>query len=114
MAAAYFQRLADQQGLNFQADAAGTEPDAQVAPAVAALLTGEGIDVSEHQPRRVTDSELTEAAYIISLGCELSDLNVAASQVICWDDVPPPSQDLNASRHAILVHVEELVNTLRV
>ncbi len=109
MAAAYFQQLADQQGLDFQADAAGTDPDAQVAPAVAALLKGEGIDVSGQRPRRVTDAELAEADTIVSLGCALADLNVPESRVIRWDDVPPPSQDLYRARQIIHDHVEEFI-----
>jgi arsenate reductase (thioredoxin) len=113
MAAAYFQQLADQRGLNLQANAAGTEPDAQISPLVAALLKAEGIDVSGQPPRRVADAELAEADYIVSLGCELADLNVAEARVIRWDDVPPPGQDLNIARDAILVHIEQLMSTLR-
>lgn len=111
MAAAYFQRLADQRGLDFQVDSAGTEPDAQVSPAVAALLKSEGINVSGHQPRRVMDSQLAAADYIVSLGCDLSDLNTPAERVISWDDVPPPSLDLNNARQVIYDHVEDFINS---
>ena len=49
MAAAYFRQLADQQGLDYQASCAGTEPDAVVAPHVANLLQSEGVAFSAQQ-----------------------------------------------------------------
>ena len=42
LASAYFQRLAKERGLNVRVESAGTEPDAQVAPAVASHLTRNG------------------------------------------------------------------------
>src|SRR5262245_2097473 len=43
IAAAYCQQLADQWGVALHATSAGTEPDAEVSPAVVALLRTEGI-----------------------------------------------------------------------
>ena len=61
IAAAYCQQLADQCGVPLHVTSAGTEPDAEVSPAVVALLRAEGIDVAGHQPRRVTPEELATA-----------------------------------------------------
>ncbi len=43
LASAYFQRLARERGLNVRVTTAGTEPDAQIAPAVASHLAAAGI-----------------------------------------------------------------------
>jgi arsenate reductase len=112
IAQAYFNRLAQQKNLPFTADSAGTEPDAMVSPAVADMLLTEGMDVRAHQPRRVTAAELDQAARVISIGCALSDLEIAPERVESWDDVPMVSQDLSGSSAAILRHVAALVEEL--
>ncbi len=113
MAAAYFQQFADQNGLDYQAVCAGTEPDAVVAPRVANLLQSEGVGFAALPPRKPTVVELASAEYVISLGCTDAELGVAAERVEHWDDVPPPSQNLTGSRDAIFAHVESLINTLQ-
>ena len=113
IAAAYCQQLADRHNIPLRATAAGTEPDAEVSPAVLELLRTEGIDIADQRPRRVTSEELVAASRIISLGCDLSDLQTAGLVVEHWDDVPPPSQNLLLARDQIRAHVELLVATLR-
>ena len=113
IAATYCGQLADQWGVSLHATSAGTEPDAEVAPAVVALLRTEGIDVSDHRPRRVTPEELAAAHRIISLGCDLGDLARPGMVIEHWDDVPPPSQNLLVARDHIRAHVEQLLATFR-
>jgi arsenate reductase len=113
IAAAYCQQLADRHNVPLRAMAAGTEPDAEFSPAVLGLLRTEGIDITDQRPRRVTPEELAAASRIISLGCDLDDLQTAGMVVEHWDDVPPPSQNLLLARDLIRAHVEQLVATLR-
>jgi arsenate reductase (thioredoxin) len=112
IAAAYFARLARERGLDYQAASAGTSPDAAPSPAVTAMLREEGIDVAGYRPRRVTAEDLTSAHRVISLGCDPADLDGGDVRVDRWDDVPPPSQDLDASRAAIERHLDLLVDEL--
>ena len=114
IAAAYFQDLADRQGLSWHAISAGTEPSSAVAPAVVEVLRREGIDVAGYQPRRVTQEELGTAARVVSLGCDLRDFPLDTVPVEHWDDVPPPSKDLGAACAVILARVERLVMDLQV
>ena len=109
MAAAYFQELAKQQGIAIKAIAAGAHPDAKIAPRVAELLANEGYDLSNTVPHRVTQDQITSAARVISLGCDLDALPPSDTPIECWDDVPPPSQDLMAARNMIYEHVAQLV-----
>ncbi len=111
IAEVYFNRLAQQMGLPFVADSAGTEPDEKVAPAVAGMLLSEGVDVSGHQPRHVTAAELNSAARVISMGCAPADLDIASARVTNWD-IPAVSQDMPTARAAILQHVQALVDEL--
>jgi arsenate reductase (thioredoxin) len=112
IAAAYFDRLAQQQQLPFAAASAGTEPDAVVSPKVADMLLTEGIDVTGHRPRRVTQEELVQAQRVISMGCTPDELNLAPERVEQWSDIPMVSQDLYGARDAIRTHVEALVTEL--
>ena len=112
LAAAYFDQLARERDLNYRAASAGTSPDAMPSPAVVAMLRDEGIDVAGHRPRRLTTEDLTSAHRVISLGCDLDDLAEGNARVDRWDDVPPASQDLGASRAAIERHLDALVNEL--
>jgi protein-tyrosine-phosphatase len=68
LAAAYFDQIAQQAGLPFLADSAGTEPEEAVSPDVRAMLARDGIDVTAYVPRQVTTQDLHMGAYIISMG----------------------------------------------
>jgi protein-tyrosine-phosphatase len=109
LAAVYCQQLARERGLELAVNFAGTEPDTAVAPAVAQLLQKEGFDVSHFVPHRVTASELIEADWIISLGCDVDKLP-DAHEVIQWHDVPLPSQNLLTARDMILARVKAFVD----
>jgi protein-tyrosine-phosphatase len=112
LAAAYFDRSAHERGLGLRAASAGTEPDDQPSPAVVAALREEGIDVSILRPRRVSSDDLAAAQRVISLGCDLNDLPPSGVLLERWDDVPPPSQNLEATRAAIRLRVAALVDEL--
>ena len=111
IAAAYFNRLVQQKGLSWIAVSAGTEPDETVSPVVVEMLKNENIDVSQHQPRRVTTDELQSAARIVSMGCTAEELNVSAEHLEQWS-IPAVSQNPQAAREAILSHIEALAAEL--
>ena len=74
LASAYFQRLAKERGLNVRVLSAGTDPDADVAPAVSKHLKDQGYEVPVAKPRRATDEDILAADVVVSIGCELKDL----------------------------------------
>ena len=112
IAAAYFDIMAIERGLPFRADSAGTEPDDHPWPAVIAALQADDIDVAGYRPHHVTAEDLAHAHRVISLGCTLDDLAPSTVQVDHWDDVPPPSRGLEASRAAIMRRMDTLVAEL--
>jgi protein-tyrosine-phosphatase len=105
LAAALFQRLAEERGLPLRAACAATEPDPEIAPHVRALLAQEGLALPLEQPQLVTEELLAEASHVISLGCARDTLPVAPMHWEEWDNVPPPSQDLQGAYTLTQRHV---------
>ena len=112
LASAYFQRRAKERGLNVVVDAAGTEPDATVSPAVAAHLKERGYSVPIEKPRKVTAEDLASADLVISLGCDVAGLPQPRGKLVRWDEVPAPSEGLSATDDAIRTRVDALVEEL--
>ena len=112
LASAYFQRAAKERGLNVHVLSAGTDPDAQVSPKVAAHLRSNGYDVSADKPRRVTATDMAAADVVVSLGCDLKDMPAPRGTLLRWDDVPAPSEDFAAADQRIRERVTQLVEEL--
>lgn len=113
IAAAYFQRLAEQQGLPWRAVCGGTEPDDAITPLVLDWLHAEGFPLPNRLPQRITAAELIAATRVIAMNCEIEHLVPAGARLDVWDDVPPVSQDLPAARAVIYTHVEKLIHDFR-
>ena len=109
LASAYFQRVARERGLNVEVRSAGTDPDPQVAPAVASHLKANGYDVPVAKPRRVTANDMALADVVISIGCDFSEVPTPAGRLVRWDDVPG---DFAQADEAIRKRVGELVDDL--
>lgn len=98
LAAADFERMAKERGLPIAAEAAGTEPDAEIAPKVLAALKADGVDLAGHKPRQVTRD--------MAAGAAAPD----GGAVEQWDDVPNVSDGLPAARAAIRTHLARLLD----
>ena len=111
IAAAYFNQMAQEAGLSWIGDSAGTEPSEKVAPVVVDMMNREGLDVSQFTPRHTSPDELQTVARVISIGCTPQELGASASRAEYWD-VPMVSQDAEGSRTMIQQHVKQLVSEL--
>lgn len=112
LASAYFERLAKERGLNVRVQSAGTEPDAAIAPAVAAHLQGQGYTTPTTPPRKATAEDLAHADLVISLGCDLAGLPRPRGALLQWDDIPSPSAEFDRADEAIRARVIALVDEL--
>lgn len=101
LAAADCRIEAERRGLSVRIETAGTEPASGPMPSVVAALLADGVDVSDHRPRHVAPDELAAARWIVSMGCDLTDLAPHGVKVEHWHDVPPASADVVACRAAI-------------
>lgn len=114
IAASYFNRAAEAAGLPYVAAAVAAEtPYDAVPPKVAELLEHDGFAVREFKPRRVDAADLSSAAKVISIDCDLAKVEAAEKVTIeRWDDVPKVSVDLPGSAAAIRAHVAKLIEQL--
>jgi arsenate reductase len=108
----HFRRLAQQQGVDVQADWAGIEPDAEIPLRVVQGLLGEGIDVRGRRPRQVTRADLEHATRVVTLGCELGALESAGLARERWDDVPAVSEDFKKARDVIVARLPGLLDAV--
>jgi arsenate reductase len=109
LAAADFERMARERGLRVTAESAGTEPDAAIAPAVAAALRADGVDMGDRKPQLVTREHVTGADRVVAFGCGLGAAATPETTVERWDDVPAVKDGLPAARASIRMHLERLL-----
>ena len=107
--AAHFRRLATERGLAIDAATAGTEPDAELAPAAVKGLAADGLTATPGRPRPVTLFDLESAARVVSFGCDVAPAR--GRQVDQWD-VPAVSDGYPAARARIVTNLERLVAEL--
>lgn len=67
MAAAFFNALADPD--RARAVSAGTQPGRRVHPEVVEVMREEGIDLSDAEPRLLTDELASTASLLVTMGC---------------------------------------------
>jgi len=110
LAAADFERMAQARGLRVSAESAGTEPDPEIAPGVAAALEAEGLDMAGQKPRAVTREMAASATRIVAFGCDLGAAAAPGAAIEQWADVPAVSEGLPAARAIIRAHIERLLD----
>ena len=111
MAAAYFNQLAQERNLNFQAIARGTHPDKELSLITVAGLHKDGLSPHESVPQKLSLEDIETAQQIIAF-CELPSefqQNVKGEQ---WMDIPPLSENYEQARDVIVKHLKRLVNNL--
>jgi protein-tyrosine-phosphatase len=112
IAAAYFDKLAKDQRLNYKAAFRGVNPDPALNSVAEKGLKQDGIDTSGWKPARVTQQDIDEASQIVTLGCALPAGIHVASKVTDWNDISSPSQNYERARSEIKKRVQKLVDDL--
>jgi len=110
LAAADFERMAKARGLRVSAESAGTEPDPEIAPGVAAAFKVEGLDMVGQKPRAVTREMAASATRVVAFGCDLGAAAPPGVTVEQWTDVPAVSEGLPAARVVIRARIERLLD----
>ena len=106
----HFRRLAQQRGVDVQADWAGIEPDAEIPPRVVQGLLGEGIDVRGRRPRQVTRADVDRVSCVVTFGCDLGALEPPGLAHERWDDVPAVSDGYKPARDIIVGRLPRLLD----
>ena len=108
LAAAYFNKLADDAGLELRAVARGTNPEDELSPQLVKGLLEDGLSPTERFPRKLTPKDAQSAQYVITF-CELP-IKYAQTVTGHWDDIPPVSESYEKARDAILERIQQLLN----
>ncbi len=108
IAATYFRAACARLGVDATATIAGTDPDPDVMPNVAAALHQQGFTITD-TPRHVTPDDTRTADLIVSIGCDHHE--IPAEQITEWD-APLLSHDFSGSINAIHDHAEALAHQL--
>lgn len=109
IAAAQFNKLAAERGLNYRAIARGVNPDPEFAAKAVTGMKAESLAVPAGKPTLVQDADVADAAKVVTLGCQLPTKKTAVTD---WSDIPSVSEDYSAASKVIRGHVEALVDSL--
>jgi len=112
VAAAHFNKLARERGLNLRAIARGTNPDKEIAPKAALGLQTDGLTSSESAPKRISKADLTNARRVVTF-CLLPDDYPGEVKVENWDGVPPMDEDYGKARDWLVERVNRLLEELK-
>jgi arsenate reductase (thioredoxin) len=113
IAAAYFNKLSSESGLQIQAVARGTNPDSELSAIAIAGLRDDSFTPTESVPQKLSLKDVESAQRIVSF-CELPEPEEYHKKpfVERWDDVPPVSENYEKARDAILERINELLNRI--
>ena len=109
IAAAYFNKLAQEANSEVRAIARGTHPDSELSPKAITGLKGDGLSPTELGPQQLSLADVQSAQKIIAF-CELPSEYQTKASVEQWDGVPPVSDDYQKARDAILERINQLLN----
>ena len=118
MAKALFNALAQQRGLPFEAESAGTEPADHVHSNVVAAMQELGIDLSLERPKLLANEMVECAGRVITMGCAVdadSCPAVVIKDVEDWGLPDPKDEELEGVRvirDAIQERVERLLASM--
>jgi protein-tyrosine-phosphatase len=111
MAAAYFNKLANERGLPYTAVSRGIEVDASIPASIRNSLNSEGLAPTDDVPRQLTATEAGNATKVIAFD-SVPDENRGIAEVSYWSDVPPATKNYDAARDVIARHIDDLVPAL--
>lgn len=109
IAAAHFNRLASQMGLDMYAVARGTHPDEELSPQTLRGLSEEGLTPTEPVPQKLTVTELRSAQRVITF-CDLPAEYPQQTPGEHWEDVPPASERYEKARDVIVEHIHQMLS----
>jgi len=100
MATAFAEREMNERGVDVEIITGGTRPADEVHGVVAEIMGEDGFDLSDRTPREVTAEDLTDSDYVVTMGCEASDVCPAtfAGESRDWNLDDPGEATLEEAR----------------
>jgi len=112
IAAAYFNKLAKENNLNFYGVFRGTKPDKVLTKETINGLTMDGFEISNWKPEKVSIRDVEKAYKIITFDCSVPSKKPSAINEE-WNGTPSISKDYNIARNVIKENVEQLIENLK-
>lgn len=110
-AAAYFNKLAKEKGLNYEAYFRGTTPKDSLNSCARRGLIKDGFDVSHMLPTPVSMADVNNATKVITFDCQLP-VPFHSTTLNQWDGVPLISENYDVARDQIVARVKQLIDHL--
>jgi protein-tyrosine-phosphatase len=111
IAAAYFNKIAKEQNLNYQATFKGTQPDSVLTNGTVKGLMKDGFNIKNWKPEIVSEYDINNAYRIITFDCKLPS-DIIPINVEQWNGTPAISKDYDKARNIIKVKVNQLIESL--
>lgn len=111
IAAAYFNKLAKEKGLNYHAVFRGTEPDETLSARTVEGLTADGINIDGWKPKLVSEKDIKKAHTIVTFDCTVPSGTSTALQEQ-WNGTPSPSKAFEDYRRIVKGKVQQFVDAL--
>lgn len=112
IAAAYFNKLAKENELNYHAVYRGTEPDDDLTTETKSGLLQANFDIAGWKPKKVSKKDVEQAYRIINFDLDLPIQNLESGKIERWDGTPSISKNYTVARDEILKRVHMLIDSL--
>lgn len=112
VAAAYFNKLAQEQHLNWHGVARGVTPQEDLSVSAAAGLKKDGVTTEVVKPQAVTQQDFNRADYVVTFLPLPGNLKLK-TPLEEWYDVQWTPNDYDKARDGILKHIEGLLPKLK-
>lgn len=111
LAAAHFNRLAQQQNLPYRAISRGLTPEDSLQTATRQGLERDGIDTGKLEIGKMSSELSQQAQRVVLISVEQAPPYL--NQAERWQEIPAISKDYAAARDATLVHLHDLLRQLK-
>jgi arsenate reductase (thioredoxin) len=113
IAAAEFERMAKEKGLDLNILARGTNPDPEIPKLVRDGLKADGFHVGNQKPIKVSQKDLKGAAKIVSFGPDLKPWLADGTAVLDWSATPSLNADYRIAHDYIRRQLEILLRDFK-
>ena len=108
IAAAFFNKMAKEKKLNYQAIFRGIHPDAAIGPAIQTGLMNDNVDVNGWKPLLLSTRDIQNASRIVAMDCEIPGKDSIAKFHTQWSGIPM-NQGYNDARDEIIKKLQVLI-----
>ena len=113
IAAAEFERMAKEKGLDLNILARGANPDPEIPKLVRDGLKADGFDVGNQKPLKVSQKDLKGAAKIVSFGPDLKPWLADGTAVLDWSATPSLNENYRKAHDYIRSQLEILLRDFK-